>query len=347
MTNVEKKRLILFIAIAYGVTIIMSIFMKIGLNNGHDLSAFMNVMMTYPACGVILGLLCFGDKEMKLPKIGYLVFLVTSAIMVVVALLSAFLPETMIESGAGLVSNWNMYSQYVLLAGSAIAYILFWVCGKEKRKNAGLSRNHVLLSIAFVALFILFFVLRIYIGYGIVKLGGIDPGFAALNATVFNVKTWATCGILLLNFPLTFIAFLGEEYGWRYYLQPIMQKKFGLRGGVLLLGVIWAVWHLGADFMFYSTDSGPQMFVAQLITCVALGIFFGYVFMKTQNIWAIAIMHYINNNFIVIFSGGDVNVLQNQTVSWGALIVSLVQNLIFMAFILAPIYNKKKEVTES
>ena len=301
MTNVEKKRLILFIAIAYGVTIIMSIFTKIGLNNGHDLSAFMNVMMTYPACGVILGLLCFGDKEMKLPKIGYLVFLVTSAIMVVVALLSAFLPETMMESGAGLVSNWNMYSQYVLLAGSAIAYILFWVCGKEKRKNAGLSRNHVLLNIAFVALFILFFVLRIYIGYGIVKLGGIDPGFAALNATVFNVKTWTTCVILLLNFPLTFIAFLGEEYGWRYYLQPIMQKKFGLRGGVLLLGVIWAI----------------------------------------------AIMHYINNNFIVIFSGGDVNVLQNQTVSWDALIVSLVQNLIFMAFILAPIYNKKKEVAES
>ena len=54
-----------------------------------------------------------------------------------------------------------------------------------------------------------------------------------------------------------------------------------------------------------------------------------------------------NVNFIVIFSGGDVNVLQNQTVSWGALIVSLVQNLIFMAFILAPIYNKKKEVAES
>lgn len=135
MTNVEKKRLILFIAIAYGVTIIMSIFMKIGQNNGHDLSAFMNVMMTYPACGVILGLLCFGDKEMKLPKIGYLVFLVTSAIMIVIALLSAFLPETMMESGAGLVSNWNMYSQYVLLAGSAIAYILFWVCGKEKKKK--------------------------------------------------------------------------------------------------------------------------------------------------------------------------------------------------------------------
>ena len=348
MSVSERKKLYIFFAIAFGVMVLMSIFMMVGLNGGKDLTAFVNVMMTYPACGVILGMLLFDRKEKKLPMVGFWTFLVTSLVMVIVALISVFAPQQMIDSGAGMISNWNLYSQYILMLGSAIAYIAFWACGKEKRKNTGLSRNNVILSIVMVMLFIVLFFARNYLAVirsNILEGNGLGD-LSELNAMTFNLANWFNAAIVMINFPLTFIAFLGEEYGWRYYLQPVMQKKFGLRFGVILLGVVWGVWHTAADFMFYSTTSGPQLLVTQIITCVTMSIFFGYAYMKTQNIWAIAIMHFINNNFIVVFSGGDVNVLQNQSLTWSQIPVMLIRSLIFALFIFAPIYNKKKETEE-
>lgn len=51
-------------------------------------------------------------------------------------------------------------------------------------------------------------------------------------------------------FILLFIA-LGEEPGWRGFLQPRLQDRFGAMRGTLLLGAIWSVWHLpllGTEF---------------------------------------------------------------------------------------------------
>ncbi|WP_022764110.1 CPBP family intramembrane glutamic endopeptidase [Butyrivibrio sp. XPD2006] len=340
----ERKKLYVFFAVAFGVTAIMSVFMFIGLRGGKDLTAFVNAMMTYPACGVILGMLFFDRKEKKLPMVGFGAFLVTALIMMIIALISVFAPEQMIDSGAGIVSNWNLYSQYVLIAGSVVSYIAFWACGREKRENTGLCRKNIVLSIVMILVFLVLFFGRFYTAQLAANVGageGIGD-FSDLNAMVFNPMNWLNAAMIMINFPITMIAFLGEEYGWRYYLQPIMQKKFGLRLGVILVGVIWGVWHTAADFMFYSTDSGPQLLVTQIITCVTMGIFFGYAYMKTQNIWTIAIMHFINNNYVVIFTGGDVNVLQNQSLEWSHLPIMLFRSLIFALFILAPIFNKKK-----
>ena len=344
MSSVEKKKLAIFFAVAFGVTAIMSIFMVLGLRAGKDLTAFVNVQMTYPACGVILGMLQYDRKEKKLPIVGFITFLVTSVIMMGVAIVSAFAEQTMIPTPAGEVSNWNLYSQYILIAGSVIAYIAFWACGREKRENTGLCRKNVILSIVMVLLFVVLFLGRFYLANLVANVmsGERALEFSELNSYVLNYVTWLSAAGLMINFPLTFIAFLGEEYGWRYYLQPIMQKKFGLRLGVVLVGVIWGLWHTGADFMFYSTTTGPQLLVTQILTCVSMGIFFGYVYMKTQNIWAIAIMHFINNNFAVLFTGGDVNVLQNQSIAWSDMPIMIVRSLIFAVFILAPIFDKAK-----
>ncbi len=340
----ERKKLYVFFAVAFGVTAIMSVFMFIGLRGGKDLTAFVNAMMTYPACGVILGMLFFDRKEKKLPIVGFYTFLITAAIMMIIAVISAFAPQQMIDSGAGEVSNWNMYSQYVLMLGSIVAYIAFWACGREKRENTGLCRKNIVLSVVMILVFLVLFFLRNYLALITADLmsGESLANISELNASTFNPMNWFSAAMVMINFPITIIAFLGEEYGWRYYLQPIMQKKFGLRLGVVLLGVVWGLWHTAADFMFYSTTSGPQLLVTQIITCVTMGIFMGYAYMKTQNIWVVAIMHFINNNFIVLFSGGDVNVLQNQSITWSQIPIMIVRSLIFALFILAPIFNKKK-----
>ena len=149
-----------------------------------------------------------------------------------------------------------------------------------------------------------------------------------------------------LSFLLAFIAFFGEEYGWRYYLQPILQKRFGLRYGVLILGIVWGLWHLPVDLFFYvSPGQGLIMLVSQIITCVAYGIFFGYVYMRTNNIWAVVIIHFLNNNLIPVISGTySADVIQNQTVSWAQIPWSLLLNgVLFGLFLLAKPFRKKKE----
>ena len=55
METTSKKRLWIYIAIAYGVAAVMTLFMAIGKGRDVDLTAFVNVQMMYPACGVILG----------------------------------------------------------------------------------------------------------------------------------------------------------------------------------------------------------------------------------------------------------------------------------------------------
>jgi membrane protease YdiL (CAAX protease family) len=44
--------------------------------------------------------------------------------------------------------------------------------------------------------------------------------------------------VLLIGGPL------GEEPGWRGYALPILQRRFGPVTGALVLGLVWAVWHL-------------------------------------------------------------------------------------------------------
>ena len=176
--------------------------------------------------------------------------------------------------------------------------------------------------------------------------GDIANQFAQLVDPFKKAKTWLLLFSTIISFPLSFIAFFGEEYGWRYYLQPIMQKKYGLIGGILLLGVAWGLWHLDVDLMFYTKEYQIQMILSQIITCVAYAIFFGYAYLKTQNIWVPIIMHFLNNNLILVFSGGDVSVIENQVINWGDLPIHLVSSLVFVVFILSPVFRKKKEVID-
>ncbi len=343
MEQNEKKKLITFIAVAYGLTLVMSLLMMIGLRAGKDLTSFINVQMTYPACGVMLGLLLFGSKEKKIPRAGFIVFLITAAVMLLISLSSLFLSDMTTELNGQSISLSNLYSQYVLMAGSVIAYILFWVSGREKRKNAGLSRNNLKLSILMVILFIVLYFARLFIALAFSVLSG-EVGSETISQmaqALFTPSFISSALILLVNVPLTIVCFLGEEYGWRAYFQPVLQKKFGLRLGVIILGLLWAVWHIFVDYMYYSPGTGLQRFVTQIITCICLAAFFGYAYMKTNNIWPIAIMHFINNNYAALMLGGDPNALANQSVSWSQIPAFAISFIIFFLFIFAPAYGKK------
>ncbi len=116
----------------------------------------------------------------------------------------------------------------------------------------------------------------------------------------------------LLNGLFTF----GEEFGWRGYLQPKL-LPLGERKALLLLGVIWGVWHWPLILMGhnYGLDYpgapwlGP---LAMVWFTLILSIFLGWVTLKSGSVWPAVIGHAAVNGMAglgVIFVQGEPNPL--------------------------------------
>ena len=95
------------------------------------------------------------------------------------------------------------------------------------------------------------------------------------------------------------VPYFGEEYAWRWNLQPIFQEKFGKRVGVLLLGVVWEVWHACVWIPIFGMDKGGMPVVEaeaiRMAVVVSFGILLGWLYMKTENVWLCALIHGLYN----------------------------------------------------
>lgn len=56
-----------------------------------------------------------------------------------------------------------------------------------------------------------------------------------------NINLWY---YIFISFPILLIGAIAEEIGWRGYAQPQMQKRFSAFLSSLIIGFIWAFWHL-------------------------------------------------------------------------------------------------------
>lgn len=334
----QKRELFLFLLPAYALTFLMGLVMWYGTARNLDISAFPNAQMLYPAAGVIVAYLITRKEDKRIPRAFYILFLLVTILMVLISVLSVLLPDEFVVVSGIPISVWMLLVQVILIVGSLACLILCLAAGREKRTAYGLSWKNTKASLACIALFTILYFLRS--AFSLALSGQIGIFMDILKTPT----TWISLVFLSVQFFLVFIAFFGEEYGWRYYLQPLLQEKFGLRGGVMVLGIVWGLWHLPVDFFYYSQGAGVVMAAAQQITCITLGIFFAYAYMKTQNIWVPVILHFLNNNLIPIISGNySADVLQSQNVSWEQLPMAFVINALFFGiFLFAKPFQREK-----
>jgi membrane protease YdiL (CAAX protease family) len=66
----------------------------------------------------------------------------------------------------------------------------------------------------------------------------------------------------------------GEETGWRGFALTRLQSRFGPLRGAILLGILWAVWHVPA---FWVVETYRQMSAATIVGGFGLGIISGSI----------------------------------------------------------------------
>lgn len=328
LETIQRKKLTVFLLVAFLLPWLLGVLMGYGFFKGTDVSAFPNAQMFYPAAGIMLAILLFEEEREQVPERFFKCFLAVTAMMVMTALLSLFMEAQKV------LLAMNLF----IITGSVIAWIFLLAEKKGKRTRYGLRWNRTAASIAMIVLFLVLYFARVAIS--MVINGGTDQLSMLFGDPLFWVQ-WGA--VLFLNFFLSFLPFLGEEYGWRYYFTPFLQSHFGKVKGVLILGVLWGLWHLPINVFYYSPQTWLQSILAQQITCIALGIFFAYAYEKTKNIWVVTVLHFLNNNLIAVLNGGGPDVLSNQIITWKDLGWALVINgAVFLPFLLTKEFKDDK-----
>lgn len=112
----------------------------------------------------------------------------------------------------------------------------------------------------------------------------------------FNLKMFFNTLIpsLILSFFVLWPNYFGEEYGWRAYLQGRLFPLLGGYKGVLLLGVIWGLWHVPLILVGAIYPGQPLLgIVLMVLNTIVMGIILSYAVLKTGSIWIAVILHMI------------------------------------------------------
>jgi membrane protease YdiL (CAAX protease family) len=97
----------------------------------------------------------------------------------------------------------------------------------------------------------------------------------------------------------------GEEIGWRGYGLPRLSEYFGLAPASILLGVIWATWHLPL-FFFPGSDIRGQSFPLYLLQVTALSVAMAWLYWRTGgSLLLVMILHAAVNNTKDIVPSAD------------------------------------------
>jgi membrane protease YdiL (CAAX protease family) len=134
---------------------------------------------------------------------------------------------------------------------------------------------------------------------------------------------------------LTILAGVGEEFGWRGFALPRLQARHNALVSSLIVGVIWAIWHIPLFFTRGTTQNEWLMQAGPIVPIVGYGGFvivnsmvFTWLFNNTRgSVLLAAVMHGAANAWV----GGYIDVYRGEfggVLAYGA--VSVVVSLLVL-----------------
>lgn len=136
---------------------------------------------------------------------------------------------------------------------------------------------------------------------------------------------------IIIMIPMMLIGGGLEEAGWRYILQPELEKKYKFIVSTLIVSLIWWVWHLPL-FYIQGVSQYGQNYFAFGINVLGLSFALASIRKNTDSVWLCVLFHCIVNSLSGIYIIND-NILGN-------IITSII--LILSSLILVGTNNKKK-----
>lgn len=106
---------------------------------------------------------------------------------------------------------------------------------------------------------------------------------------------WAALVLL----PLTFLVNYGEEIGWRGYALPYLMNRFNPLVASLVLGVIWALFHVALNWQ------RPVFGALSSLAIVLISVILAYMFANTKSILPGTLFHAVFNTWGYAFASGQ------------------------------------------
>jgi membrane protease YdiL (CAAX protease family) len=212
----------------------------------------------------------------------------------------AWMPLVLSEDGAGLLSYRSPIGLYVTIAIASFvgpflsAFIMTGIT--EGRERVGrLLRQLVLWRVDFKWYLFALIGLPAIMVLSVIFLPGALASFQGLAGLAPLPSIVLFAYVFFLGGPL------GEEPGWRGFALPRLQRRYGPLVGSLILGPIWAFWHLPIFWVpawnYPPTILNIVMFV---IAATAFTIVMTWVFNNTKGSLFIAVL--VHTSFDVVLS---------------------------------------------
>jgi len=134
---------------------------------------------------------------------------------------------------------------------------------------------------------------------------------------------------------------LGEEFGWRGYLQRRLDPRRPLRAAVIT-GFIWGVWHYPVILAGYEYPGYPLTgLIVFPVGTIFLAIIFGWLRERTGSIWAPSLAHAATNAIggsliLLAFWGGSHPIFVHYLGVYGWLPLGTVCAALYLTGQLAP-----------
>jgi membrane protease YdiL (CAAX protease family) len=141
---------------------------------------------------------------------------------------------------------------------------------------------------------------------------GVDPWTVVLAQTV---------SALVMAPVINSIFTLGEEFGWRAYMLPMLRPLGDIKA-YLISGVIWGLWHapiiaMGHNYGLEYTGYPWLGILAMTWFCILCGTFLGWVSGRAASVWPAVIGHAALNGIAglgaLFIANGKANVLLGPT----------------------------------
>ena len=128
-----------------------------------------------------------------------------------------------------------------------------------------------------------------------------------LGALISCMSTGFTLGLSLPTLPLWFLPLIflyqcvtsgTEEFGWRGFLQPLLQEKHTAEKACYYTGLLWSIWHV-PFIIFMNYTNGPLLTAISVAGFIALTVpqafIMGWLYNSTKSVLACMLFHAWSN----------------------------------------------------